>query len=423
MTDINLLTQTEPWKTAGRSGRQWALYTVVIALLPVIQIYKVPGLSFGVSTLFIGLLAPYSIYKLIQLKKPQKSMWLFGLFMIYILFRSIGSPKDLFLMALVTLHVFAAAKGAVNWRLFRKTIEIVSMLATACVILQTIFHYIAGANVNFVAYDLLLKNLQYYRNVSMAALYRPSAFFLEPSHLAQYMMFALITALYWKDEKTNGYFTAIVISLGIVLSTSGMGIISIAGIWFWYISYGDEKKNTYKRIQNVIIGICLGLMLLFLLMRFSFFSTALMRITGRVNGYNALAGRLFNWSSYITPMSGRNLLFGYGAGALPEDYLTGFMSYLYCFGTIGLALMAFYLLKTFTKSKWPAGCSAIVFLLLLFVTNMTSFINLTFYFCLLSIDTKRYFDLKNTAVKESAQKRLNQSEISSLSKGMFRGFS
>ena len=50
------------------------VYSVIIALLPVIMIYNVPIVNKGLSTILLGVLLPYALYCII--KPPLAKFWI-----------------------------------------------------------------------------------------------------------------------------------------------------------------------------------------------------------------------------------------------------------------------------------------------------------------------------------------------------------
>jgi len=89
-----------------------------------------------------------------------------------------------------------------------------------------------------------------------SAFYRPSAFFLEPSHFAVYCIPVIVTTLFSRtgDEKRERQI-ALFISTGVLLSTSGMGIGVVIICWAFYLLFifgrkGENRKLSFRKLLN-----------------------------------------------------------------------------------------------------------------------------------------------------------------------------
>lgn len=363
------------------------VYSVIIALLPVIMIYNVPIVNKGLSTILLGVLLPYALYCII--KPPFAKLWIlipFIIFMIYIIFRSRGDFTNIFLMSVVCIHALGAANNSINISLLRKTIEIVAMIASALVIIQTILYYVFGAEIEFIIKPLVLQDMQYYFYKESGTLYRPCAFFMEPSHFVQFSAVALISILFpEKQGEKIKLVKAAFIVLGSMLTTSGMGIMMCLGILLWYFlncALNNLRKNFAVGMTVLLGGIIFLAVIFVFLMQFDFFNLAIQRIFGEVDGYNAIWGRTLFWDSTIGQMSSADRIMGYGSVSLPDNYMTGLMELIYCYGYIGCILLVFAFMALFFSShkKWYPKILCLIYLGLLLIANLFSFIILSFWF-------------------------------------------
>lgn len=132
------------------------------------------------------------------------------------------------------------------------------------------------------------------------------------------------------------------------------------------------------------MGYALALTAVFLfLCQFAFFRSALERIFSPVqysqDSYNAIWGRTLYWDAYIAPMSGSQLLFGFGYAQLPEEYFTGLMELIYCSGLLGVVLYYFAMLTTALRCKGVPRITSVLLCGLMLVANTTSLISMTYY--------------------------------------------
>lgn len=364
------------------SKKSW-IYTIGISLLPVIMMYKVPVVNLGFSTFIIALLMiPAGIVIILNAKKSIKLNQLTP-FYIYLLYACTKSSMQMVILLFsVFVHLFAISYGIMDVNLLKRIVKKVAVIAALAVMLQTISHILFNYHIQMININWCLDSMERYRSIittgvgKSETLYRPSAFFLEPSHLAEYCIIALVVCLF--NEKPDKK-SALVISLGIVLSTSGIGIISVFGIWiYWFVK--KSQRRIIDDLPKIISGIFAVLIVFLVLNQFEAFRVVISRFTGQSKtGYNAIHGRFFWWDTYFKNYSFKDLLWGFGYSSLPDVYFTGMMTQLYAFGIIGFSIFIIALIVLFIKSKYSNRVLILIYFALLFGTNLTGFIYLIFY--------------------------------------------
>lgn len=373
-----------------------SLYSSFIALVPVIMIINVPILNIGWSTFLLGVTAPYVMLRSKSTKKAISVLPIVVTFG-YLLMRSMDNTMNLFLLVVVFVHAYAASKGSTDASVAGRTIETVAVIATVCVMLQTLLYYTMGIRFNFLIPNLILEENRYAINVvSVERMYRPSAFFLEPSHYTQYCSLALMSVLMPCNKQKVNFGKAIWIAVGCILTTSGMGIALCIGIFAWYAAFTQHRKGT--KLMYIVGWFIAGGLCFAVLMQFTFFSNSIQRVFGEVNGYNAIWGRTLFWESYVGSMSGSTALFGHGTLNLPTGYMTGLMKVIYCYGYLGMAalLLLFIYLFARTRSMY-ARCACVAYCALMCIANLFGFISLSFWIILIiseSIDSQSYLGMK-----------------------------
>jgi len=170
-------------------------------------------------------------------------------------------------------------------------------------------------------------------------LFRPSAFFLEPSHFAAYGVIALGIALF--ESKSNR--VAVFLTSAIVLSTSGLGIA--AALLLWGIkAYLAINSLNRKRIVKVMTFCVLALLATIILYcTVDVFRQSINRVLIN-DDQNAISGRL--WTSlFIDRLSGKNIYWGVGFRNRPISdytglpyYMTSIVELIYCQGWFGAIL-------------------------------------------------------------------------------------
>ena len=174
-------------------------------------------------------------------------------------------------------------------------------------------------------------------------LFRPSAFFLEPSHFAAYSVIALGIVLFEVKSKKICFF----LTSAVVLSTSGLGIAATLLLW-GIKAYLSMKSLNSRKMANVL-GFSLLAMLVIIVLYYTvdIVRQAINRVL--ISGeQNAFSGRLWT-SSFIDRLSGANVYWGAGFRNRPISvytglayYMTGIVELTYCqgwFGTILFAIM------------------------------------------------------------------------------------
>ena len=357
------------------------------------MMYKVPVAGIGVSTAMIiisffyaAAVIFYDILKNQWKLRIAKIVMPFVLYLVYVVIKSAGDTVNMIQTLLIIIHIVAFSTGAVNiWCLKRNIIRI-ALLAAVLTMIQTVLHYLLGVHLPCIAPNFCLDSLQYYRSFILtgfqetSSLYRPSAFFLEPSHLTQYSFVALLLCLFHGKKQ---YAAAVCISLGMVATTSGMGIMLVGGIWclsVWDMIRKSEASGRMIKFSGCLLGMLTAVCILY---QFEFFRSALQRIFSPVqysqSNYNAIWGRTLHWNTYISPMGGKDLLLGYGYIHLPDIYFTGLMELIYCSGILGIILYYFAMIKTAICYRGIPRLVAGILCGLMLVANSTSIIWMTYY--------------------------------------------
>lgn len=390
MKNVSAIQKDQILSDENRSGRGYALF---ISVLPVLMMYKVPLAGIGVSTAMIiisffyaAAVIFYDILKNQWKLRIAKIVIPFVLYLVYVVIKSAGDTVNMIQTMLIIIHIVAFSTGAVNIECLKRNIIRIALLAAVLTMIQTVLHYLLGVHLPCIAPNFCLDSLQYYRSFILtgfqetSSLYRPSAFFLEPSHLTQYSFVALLLCLFHGKKQ---YAAAVCISLGMVATTSGMGIMLVGGIWclsVWDMIRKSEASGRMIKFSGCLLGMLTAVCILY---QFEFFRSALQRIFSPVqysqSNYNAIWGRTLHWNTYISPMGGKDLLLGYGYIHLPDIYFTGLMELIYCSGILGIILYYFAMIKTAICYRGIPRLVAGILCGLMLVANSTSIIWMTYY--------------------------------------------
>ena len=369
--------------------------SAMIALLPLTSFIRVPGISLGLGMVGLIVLIPWLFIingSKIQLSLLAKFSGLI-LFCIYSIARSSGNTTNIIGFVLVMIWVIGTNIRWIDETQVFRIMKFVSIVASIIIVLQTICHYVLGFHlVSNITALLREETSQQYSSliktgIDNTGMYRPSAFFLEPSHFAQYGIVTLLWCLL-RDESAKYMRNAVVISIGIALTTSGMGIVMVAGAWILYVIFGMDLKKKSNMAKAAFLVIA-GLVVVILLSRLPIFQSAVNRITGKGGGYNAIWGRLFWWDYYFAPLSTSQLILGLGYAADTSKYMTGFMEILYCTGYVGVALFYFMLLQNAKNREKYSVALALFYGAMVVFSGLTTIINLVFFLTIIFVDEKK----------------------------------
>ena len=349
------------------SSIRTTLFALLFALCPFLMNYKIPftETNFTVAVFmsvfvieFIRALRKPSIFKLNKFY-PQKLFWIMVVYIIFnhfnVLYQS--HPENYSMSALVSILLLTIELlGIVLFFMDRKTIatfrryiENIAFIMSLIVILECAIWYVFRVYPSGGNHQLLLPFLTVdsYDNlstiVSPTGLFRPSAFFLEPAHFSRYCVIALASLLFPNIEKPFNIKT-VIITVALLLTLSGFGIMLTALVWGLYLILGEGRYSRKNIGRNFLILI--GALMLVLLVFFvsPSFQSAVARFTGS-EGDNAIYGRLGNYYVFVQYLQGFSQIWGMGYKNLPlrgmtdvTHYFTGILELMYCQGIVGTIL-------------------------------------------------------------------------------------
>lgn len=294
---------------------------VILVLCPILQHYR--GLvDFLITVLFVDLLpvsflkmagedtltislmllmTPYMLWRCLPRLQAEdkKIFWLLSPFMVFYIYKvfdhgtSVGELLQVFLSLCFLL---ALSMGCIDLKTVIKAATVVACVAGGLMIVQYICYYGFGFHLQLVPTDLLhpsagqwvagAKTGRVSVTGSIIAFYRPCAFFLEPAHLFIYCFPPLFINLYKTGKTPLNWVAGVLISLGIVLSTSGMGVAVVFGAWVLFVALWDEKTDTLKlsslkKLKHWARAVCVVLALVLLFLNVPSINHSLARIIGR----------------------------------------------------------------------------------------------------------------------------------------------
>lgn len=399
-------------KNCRTHGRQWSEYADILcafflALCPILQHYKGPIVD-ARATLLV-LMSPYLLYKFWKSNEVNLliALPLIGFTVCKVLFRGItivGLGREV----LLWFYFIAAASKLIDTKRFIRIFISVAAVASILIVIQYISYYIFNCHLQLVPTSLLLKSSETWIGLAETGkisvtgkemrFYRPSSFFLEPSHMTLYCVPAVLLLLLSPQTDKRRLILAVLITVGVIACTSGMGIVLCVGIWGLYFVFyfreeqGDEpislgklrikgiktkdlhfKGFTWKKMRVkpftvkglhmkpvsllLLAGMVIVLVLLYLFV--DVFRSSINRIFYSPAGSTALEGRTASGIAALAKMNWLDWLCG--ERKLGEEagyYMSAFYGTIYDYGVIALVLSyVFYvysLLKLKRQYRWLA---------------------------------------------------------------------
>ena len=232
------------------------LVGLLLAISPLLQHYK--GFVVNAGILVLILCLPYVCIKLLLRFKslPWKNILIVVPLVLFQAFRVLAHGTtfmELAHAAVLCGYFTAIVLGGINLKYVARSAYLVAMAAGVGIILQGICYYFFGFHLQLVATGLLLEESNAWVKLAQtgtigitgaaSAFYRPSAFFLEPSHMFLYFVPNLFLLLLTPEMNWMKRISAVVLSVGLLLSTSGMGIALVVGAWLLQLGFSSGKEN------------------------------------------------------------------------------------------------------------------------------------------------------------------------------------
>lgn len=338
-----------------------AFFMFLLALVPIVQpLNEIASVSN--SMLILVLTTPYVAFLVFKSGKLEiaSSIPIVLYCMYRILNHGTSFPEMLSLLFVVLLTI-ALWNDLLNMEMIFKFAEFFAMVGAIAIILQTVVYYIFGLHIVVLQNAWLREELRLYEVLLSTGIsggmYRPCGIFTEPSAMTVYS-FPILFFLIYKDGSKKALQKAALISLGVVASTSGMGIALIMGLWGLLFLTKSYSRNRFNKKWGMLTVI-----LVFVVIAACIFYEPLRNSIIRIfsgfgdNQYSAIQGRVGSGAYYISQLSTRELIMGTGStGEELTMYLSGMYSIIYTDGIIGYAFYVFIFICFFRKNirlkKW-----------------------------------------------------------------------
>ena len=370
---------------------------LLLALCPFLQHYQ--GVMVDSRATVLLMIAPYLVIRLWQ---TNRVMWVpivpLVLFSICKILDNGTGVSELGREGLVCLVFLAAISGLIDFKALVRAWITVAVIGCVLLLAQYVCYYVFDFHLQLIPTRLFCEGSDQWMGLAETGkisilgnptkMYRPSSIFMEPSHVALYCVPAQLMLLFTPNFNRLRFVLALVLSAGVLASTSGLGIVLTMGLWFIYLALfcgenrGDKPilfikgftiperrfkgvtikgKNygaftfrgwTVRAINIVLVG---GLVLAAVLM-YAFvdvFRDSINRILFSQDGYNAVSGRTSSGILAISKLQGSEWLIGKAVeGSEANGYMSGLFESIYKYGLLGATISyAFYVISAFKLNR------------------------------------------------------------------------
>lgn len=359
-------------------------FSVLIALLPLLSYYNslIPSVDMGSFLLIIFSIFTISI---VWYKSDFMLLYLYVL-IITPLFGFLLTEQNIAILTMILRYIkFVVILGCVfglgffkkyyDEQMAFKTMKYIIYICAVFIILQRVFYFfgiiIENPLIRFATNDVYKDGY----SMGNSFLFRPSAFFLEPSHLSVYGLAYLVYSLFRKGNLKQ----SLIVYITILCSGSGIGLVF--GI-MTYCAYFLIRLR--KHTMKILVAMCVGTVAIIGMSRITFFKNVVNRFTtdNIAGGGNAIQGRIGIGYQLFLEKDWWQQLFGSGYGNVPADiYLNGITYILNALGVIGFIIFLWLILRYMREGETWQKIGILIVLGLSIVSQVFTPASLAFYFC------------------------------------------
>ncbi|OME27968.1 hypothetical protein [Paenibacillus odorifer] len=333
------------------------IFTFVILLLPIINVYSSPInlMPFGDFILIIVILLFFLNPRKKYLGndghtyKPFIKYLIFIIihFSIYAFFKGenyiyasiINTFHYVFYLLILIVLIKKFFNPIIGYRLFKN----ISVFSTVYIIIQEILLKLTGVYLTGHIPGIKLLNpeiMKFNETASYITSFavRPRSIFPEPAHYAQYVLVFLALNLSEKKDGRKEYLIPLFLSFGILISKSSTGIILCLLLWMYHLIVNIKKAKLLPTITYIF---SIPLVISFLI-NSSDFNIFLDRFMSNSEFGTSTINRFGSYTIMLNSLNSNSLIqmiFGNGMIDEMQVYMPGFVRLFYYFGIIGVCLM------------------------------------------------------------------------------------
>ena len=331
-------------------------FTFLCVCQPILAVYRSPVSGFDLGTFFILLAFPFMLAfnKWRGLIAPNGIAWVLIYAFLCTFFCFISNEhfyssqssvinRTLRYVILLFIIICFGMPNFFSWKKYISYLRTFSLLVSGYAILQYVMFYVLHIKLPNTFGPVKQGGGGAVPEFILDPTYRPPSIFLEPSAAAYYLTPFLCYILFFEGLKSRrGAFSAIVVTLGILCTTSGQGLFVLILCWgVWYLR--SMKDLNYKQL---IIGV-LGLALILTYFDLSFTIDRIFT-NDEMNAIDARSGGY----EMIKKLPIENMIVGNGYGNYDETvYYSSFAEIIFCTGFTGLVLVIVMYLRAFHRGN------------------------------------------------------------------------
>lgn len=378
------------------------IYTIIVVFFPLLSIYVSPVSGVDLGTLLFCGIGVFVFFENFSKIKIQKELLLLLFYTLSITIFSLASftlysPKVSILMRvfrfLILLFIFSFCNERYfNFKYGLRLLQKITIIASIYLIIQSSVYSVTGYILpKFIPGLTRLKGIVDNRILSeYANFYRPTSFFLEPSSFVYFSALMLVCSLFINSSFLikKRTLTAILITVAMILSTSGQGFIVVVVVWgYWIILLIRKNQKRLKMYKRRI----------FLFLPFIFIwviqSEIIKKILGRIfvkdlEAMSAVDARAGGYDMFNQLPVVRKII-GVGFGNLPDNiYFSSIADILFTLGIVGLIIIFCFYFKLFRKGEKFQKLLCVISFILMIGGGLFTATYLVFY---LSFMMSNYF--------------------------------
>jgi len=322
---------------------------------------------------------------------------IYSIYYIYSIIRGSNNFESYLQLCALVICAFIGGKYCLDIQKAKKWIINIALIASVCLIIQSLMHGILSIHIpmlpTFILNDEQLASYGYSIIHGMsegANIYRPSSFFLEPSHFVQFSCLAIALLLFdnEKEEKKN-IKKAIFVTIAVIATVSSTGFALLLILWGIWVLFGDNKDKTPKWGKAIVISIMLiGSASFVFVSSNSVLGVYFQRIlpSNLKNLADSQEGRF--WANrYLNDFSASEWMFGKGIGTVPHGYFMGYARIIFQLGLVGFILFLLVIFIGMIKGNKISRIIGLLYVVLLFGAEFDVFRYIIFYLSFVFFNT------------------------------------
>lgn len=264
------------WHNGAKRNMMKRYFTVLMILMPILNIYKLPGVPIGIGEIVLICLIPFLISQMFDKRFTISVYFIFLCYSVIVTLITLilitnNSYIDVFgkygRIILYSLCFLVFSKNFMDIEFGSKVYQFIACAVSLYLIFEFITKAVFGIilpwiipntelNYTFTNY---VEYMKVYNGFIAMNLYRPSSIFLEVSHFTEYVAPALVLMLFpWKEGEKANIKAAMVVTVTCVISLSAEGLAFVAIIWImWYFKYYFTAKKILPSLCIFAVGVAI----------------------------------------------------------------------------------------------------------------------------------------------------------------------